>query len=1451
MIKPGVERYDAPKLEKKIRDQWDSIDLSDTLSEEREGARTMYAVHLPQLLTKDMTIKDMYVSVIYDILTRYNFMKNYDMKGDYGFDPFTLSVEDDVIISEGFGKIENVSDEDMRSFIEECFDHSSDLKEEKIEKFKELALLFHEDNIYDTSKESYIDSLWSRLKKLSDDGILYKKKSMLPWCPTCGSSLSQLEIEKRDVSAYTNILKIPSGKGSNRYYLVEIDDPWKLLGMAGLSVDGDKEYCVLSYQFDGKEEKSIVSKESLSDIKDKLDIEGYKIQNTVKGEKLDGLNFENPIADKVPFLGDSEKDFKVVVTDENLGSVTGISPIYPSIDKESYKVGKRFDLDMNCPIDGKGYVKSEDHYGKFAGYHINKSNVKIIEQLKSEGLLISQYEKMKESDFCINSNSEIIYRFDEEWFFKISDIELEIKEMIDDIDWAPKKYSVDELKERMVTEDLHITRRKGWGIPFPMWNCECGNTLMPESVEDLFEKIGSEVDVNKLLDLESIEMACPECGKQMGWEERVLNPVFISSASPFSQLGHIKHGEEFEDIWPGDLVILNKGKDDSVLMGLLAFSAVFFDKPSVKKVIETGEIKLSGIGDLDLDQNIDSLRLGLLRDQSIYEDHELKEIDEENVDRLIRVLWNIYNSFSEIMKDERFDPEEIDIEDIQEELEIEERWLLSRTETMVGKVEDSYDAYNYDEVVEYIQKFVLDDIAQWYFTLFGSKMEEADEKDRRSILKILHKALVDVSILLSPICPYISEEIYQELEGKFDSVFLCERPVVNKMLIDEEIENEMNSVMDIVDKITRRKTDGGLPEKWPLKRIVVKSEEIKLQSLVGRFGDIIKQKAKVKDILSIGVGEEWDEMDLKVHPNRNAIGKSYRQWSSKIELMLKKRPAKKIKEGIEKGEYSLGIDGRILEIQPNMVEFEKEVPEGFIEVETEGGFIYLDLEIDTDLWDDEIANEIRLRLKSMMKEFDLKKGDETEVYIHAPQDFIEAYKVHVDDISEELNIRENHYGREWLEEAEYVLEWEINGEPVDIGVTPLYKGKVMDMYRSIPGMSEEKGKILYNEGYTRLEKLMDASIDDLSSIDGIKKSLATRIIQVVKERGRDIERSMEEKEEEEAGVEEIEEPVEEAVVSEETAEQVKEEPEPEPEKEEEPEEQEEPEESTEEEIEEETEDEGVEEGSVEVQEEEEISGEREEVEAEEIDEAKEEGDIEGSGEEEKPEEQVEEEKEEEEGVGGGYEISESKGEEVCKVCNGDIQEGSNMVTCDCGKDYHIQCGIKEGKCPECGNIFNDDLLNYIKHDLPEGFFKSTTYLITEESEDDSMQFFKDILESGMNGMLVTRQYPKKVKKIHGLEDVSVIWLSSVDRENAVSPKNLEKFSLSTEDFLKNKEGVILLYGLQYLIDNNDFDTVLHIIQSLKDQIAVSESILMISINPKMMEEEDLEVLETEVDQVLS
>jgi len=148
--------------------------------------------------------------------------------------------------------------------------------------------------------------------------------------------------------------------------------------------------------------------------------------------------------------------------------------------------------------------------------------------------------------------------------------------------------------------------------------------------------------------------------------------------------------------------------------------------------------------------------------------------------------------------------------------------------------------------------------------------------------------------------------------------------------------------------------------------------------------------------------------------------------------------------------------------------------------------------------------------------------------------------------------------------------------------------------------------------------------------------------------------------------------------------------------------------------------------------------------------------------------------------------------------------------------------------------------------------RSFSYLVEEDRPETSYSLFMDALKKGMKGYCITRNYPAKIKSKFDLRDTPVVWLSNVGRENTIRPKDLEKLSLTLEQFLSQAGGgIVLLDGLEYLITNNNFITVLRLIQSLRDQVAINQSILLMAVNRSTLESHQLNLLEREVDYTIA
>jgi hypothetical protein len=251
-----------------------------------------------------------------------------------------------------------------------------------------------------------------------------------------------------------------------------------------------------------------------------------------------------------------------------------------------------------------------------------------------------------------------------------------------------------------------------------------------------------------------------------------------------------------------------------------------------------------------------------------------------------------------------------------------------------------------------------------------------------------------------------------------------------------------------------------------------------------------KLNTKKLDILK--PDEEWEGLTIEIKPRSDVIGKVYRQWASRIAVILENRPPEVIKGEIEKGEYKLGIDGQMIRILPTMVNFIKKEPENFISIEGVFGSMYIDTESTPELLAEGFAREVVRRVQEMRKEVDMDVEDYLKTQIKAKGDVLDMLAKWRDFIAFETRSRSLDFNEEEINE-EYMVEWQIEKETIGIGITPLYIKEAIDSYTKIPGMTPKKAIALYDADYKTLHQLDKTTKNDLMKVKGISEADARHI----------------------------------------------------------------------------------------------------------------------------------------------------------------------------------------------------------------------------------------------------------------------------------------------------------------------------------------------------------------------
>jgi isoleucyl-tRNA synthetase len=1325
--------------------------------------------------------------------------------------------------------------------------------------------------------------------------LLDQAQRVLQWCPRCETALAEAEIEYFDETDPSIYVMFPLVDREDEYLLVWTTTPWTLPANLAAAVHPALNYSKVLVTTEDTRRYVWLYEENVDQVMDTPGVLNHEVKETVSGKELAGLQYKHPLSSHVPFLDGVRGNWvhKVLAADIVTEEFTGIVHMAPGHGPEDFDVGVQHDLPAFCPVDERGYFTTEA--GDYRTMHVREANRKIIDDLKATGALFNEENITHRYGHCWRCQTPIIYRVTEQWFLKVTKLRDKMLKEVDKIEWTPEWAGASRQYDWVQNaRDWCISRQRYWGIPLPIWRCDCGEMTVAGSSSDLEggENYVEGMDLHRPF-IDAVLLTCPLCKKKMQRVTDILDVWFDSGVCSWAQLGYPSDRDGFKRWWPAKWITEAPDQTRGWFYSQLGAGVIAFDRAPYESVLVHGWLNdseglpmsksrgnvLAPAGVID-EFGADSLRFYLLRTSAPWEDVCFQNEEVKNAKRTLNILWNVQRFASTYMAIDNFNPKEWSLDKLSDHLKPEDRWILSKLEKVKILAKEELEVYNIHKACREVEDFILNNLSRWYVRLIRSRtwLEEED-RSKLSAYKVLHECLLTITKIMAPMTPHISEAVYQNLDGERLSVHMSDWPAVDESRIDSELEEQMESIQEAVEIILKVRQKQGLKLRWPVKKITVKPSDASAHRAFTILRDVFINQTNCKEFDILQPGQDFDNFVLQVKPKEEAIGKAYKQWSSKIATLLESRPADVVAKEIKKGQYVLGIEGHVIRIDPEMVEIGMKLPKDVISVTHDSGEIFIDLEITPEIRGEGFAREIIRRIQEMRKEIDLDVEDFVSTKVKGREELLRLVARWKEYISTETRSRDMHLSKVDVDE-EYVVDWNIEGEVVTIGLTPLYMKEAIGAFSQIAGISEKKAILIYDAGYNSLASLEQASSGELEEIEGVDELDVRRIESFLalppEERVLkahtcpfcDIElatavsicpRCGEAIVEERHICPECKNDVPaEALICEHCGAQLME------------------------------------------------AGEATRV-KEKIDALTQ---IEGV-------------------TAENAELLLTKGYEYDTLAGADLEEIRQVdgipetlafhLADHFGKVEHVcpLCGTKveadAAACRRCGTslvpadeeakearpvepevaeevapgeaVSEEPLLEAVPEaqeevavvesekepepepeepeieivepepddvsedevpDLDEAF----TYLVKEERSVHTFKMLMKSVKSGKPGYCVTRLYPDKVREIYGLEDVPILWLSNVGKEDSVRPKDLEKLSLSLEQFITKKSGVVLLDGIEYLITNNNFITVLRLIQSLRDQIAMNRSILLISVNPSTLDEHQLNLLEREVDSVL-
>ncbi|HWD10935.1 MAG TPA: isoleucine--tRNA ligase [Solirubrobacteraceae bacterium] len=1031
-------RQELPALELEVLARWRARDVFAQSLQRREGAEQWVFYEGPPTANGPPGSHHVLSRVFKDVYPRFQTMRGYRVERKGGWDCHGLPVE--IAVEQKLGITSKAEIEEtigIERFNAECRSSVFAFLDEWNRLTERIGFWLDLEHAYRTLDESYIESVWWALSQIDARGLLYEGHKVVPYCPRCETTLSSHEVALgyRDIVDETVYLKLATASGER--LLVWTTTPWTLPGNVAVAVSPTASYARVRVG----EEVLLLADARVQAVLG----EGAEVLERLTGAQLVERygSYEGPIfaaqdraPGALPILAD-----EFVTTEDG----TGIVHLAPAFGEDDYRVAaaspevpfdptRRETLYNPVKPDGTYDARVRDRAGAgYEGRFVKDPTLteELIADLRGRGLLLRVEEYEHSYPHCWRCGTPLLYYAKPSWYIATSRVREQLLAANETVNWHPPHVKHGRFGDWLENNvDWALSRERYWGTPLPVWRCAAGHVHVVGSFAELAERSGEELSDHHRPYVDDIGFPCPHaaaprtdgsdgrdgatlCGEPMRRVPEVIDVWFDSGAMPFAQHHFpFEHEAVFEGSFPADFICEAQDQTRGWFYSLLAVATLLERPAPYRNVVclglildEDGQKMSKSRGNtvepwqvLD-SYGADAFRWYFFTSKQPWDGYRFSaETIGEGVRLFLKQLWSTYYFYvlyanaaraqlgssagagAGVQGEERDAPTaaERDLD----------RWVLSRTAGTVELVTERLDAYDVTSAGRAIASLV-DELSNWYVRRSRRRFWDGEAEAFRT----LRTCLLTVSKLLAPLCPFIADEIYDNLDGELASVHLCDFPSAAEVgERDEELEQAMALARETVRLGLGARGKAKIKVRQPLREAVVVADG-RERVAIERLADVVREELNVREMRFVAAADELGSYEVKA--NYRSLGPLFgREMPLAAQAIAALDPAHVAAALRDGGRLGIAVGEREHTLSAADVVLTMRAPECY-SVEREGAHaVALDLEIDGELRREGRGREIVHAVQNARKAAELQVEDRIELALDGAPELIDAAVTH-------------------------------------------------------------------------------------------------------------------------------------------------------------------------------------------------------------------------------------------------------------------------------------------------------------------------------------------------------------------------------------------------------------------------------------------------------------------------